>query len=193
MQIRRRLVPRLRIRTAQWCCWFCRRRIIFGSAEITGQFAHHLSDADRWPQNTGRDPSNLTRAAYEEDFLAGEIARAGLVAERHFRDQGALRQDGVGKLGVRQPLRGRVPGHREPEQLSSTVADQALSIRVLPGTMGIRDRPISRRSPGTIRRDCLDHVLIFGERHLRRILTLYSLYYNETRTHLGLRKDAPLR
>ena len=68
--------------------------------------------------------------------------------------------------------------------------------------MGIRDHPISPRSPwqnpyaerliGTLRRDCLDHVLIFGERHLRGILTLYSLYYNETRTHLGLGKDAPL-
>jgi len=70
-------------------------------------------------------------------------------------------------------------------------------------TMGIRDRPISPRSPwqnpyverliGTLRRECLDQVLIYGERHLRRILTLYSLYYNETRTHLGLGKDAPLR
>jgi transposase InsO family protein len=69
--------------------------------------------------------------------------------------------------------------------------------------LGIRDRPISPRSPwqnayverliGTLRRECLDHVLILGERHLRRILTLYSLYYNETRTHLGLAKDAPLR
>jgi transposase InsO family protein len=69
--------------------------------------------------------------------------------------------------------------------------------------MGIRDRPISPRSPwqntyverliGTLRRDCLDHVLIFGERHLRRVLTLYSLYYNETRTHLGLSKDTPRR
>ena len=39
----------------------------------------------------------------------------------------------------------------------------------------------------------LDHVVIFGERHLRRILTLYLLYYNETRTHLGLGKDAPPR
>jgi len=68
---------------------------------------------------------------------------------------------------------------------------------------GIWDRPISPRSPwqnpyveraiGTLRRECLDQVLIFGERHLRRILTLYSLYYNETRTHLGLEKDAPLR
>jgi hypothetical protein len=69
--------------------------------------------------------------------------------------------------------------------------------------MGIGDRPTSPRSPwqnayaerliGTLRRDCLDHVLIFGERHLRRTLTLYSSYYNETRTHLSLDKDAPLR
>jgi|SRR5262245_5234596 len=40
---------------------------------------------------------------------------------------------------------------------------------------------------------CLDHVPIFGERHLRRILPLYSSYYNQTRTHLALGKDAPLR
>jgi transposase InsO family protein len=69
--------------------------------------------------------------------------------------------------------------------------------------MGIRDRPTSPRSPwqnpyaerviGTLRRECLDHVLILGERHLLRILSLYSTYYNRTRTHLGLGKDAPLR
>jgi transposase InsO family protein len=69
-------------------------------------------------------------------------------------------------------------------------------------TMGIRDRPTSPRSPwqnpyaerliGTLRRDCLDHVLIFGARHLRRTLTTYSCYYNESRTHLSLDKDAPL-
>ena len=78
---------------------------------------------------------------------------------------------------------------------------QAFTSRVR--AMGIRDRPISPRSPwqnpyverliGTLRRDCLDHVLIFGERHLRRVLTMYSRYYNETRTHLGLSKDAPGR
>ena len=69
--------------------------------------------------------------------------------------------------------------------------------------MGIRDRPISPRSPwqnphaerliGTLRRECLDHVLIVGERHLRRMLASYSSYYNESRTHLALEKDAPLR
>jgi transposase InsO family protein len=68
--------------------------------------------------------------------------------------------------------------------------------------MGIGDRPISPRSPwqnpyterliGTLRRDCLDHVLILGERNLRQILTSYFSYYNETRTHLSLDKDAPL-
>jgi transposase InsO family protein len=64
---------------------------------------------------------------------------------------------------------------------------QAFTTRIR--KMGIRDRPISPRSPwqnpyaerliGTVRRDCLDHMLIFGERHLLRILSLYSRYYNE--------------
>src|SRR5437660_10674732 len=68
--------------------------------------------------------------------------------------------------------------------------------------MGIRDRPISPRSPwqnghverliGTVRRECLDRMLIFGETHLRQILTLYASYYNESRTHLSLHKHAPL-
>ena len=64
--------------------------------------------------------------------------------------------------------------------------------------MGIRDRPISPRSPwqngyaerliGSIRRDCLDHVVVFGERHLRHLLNSYQKYYNEARTHLSLRQ-----
>jgi transposase InsO family protein len=68
--------------------------------------------------------------------------------------------------------------------------------------MGIRDRPIAPRSPwqngcaerliGSIRRDCLDHVVVFGDRHLRQLLTEYQKYYNEARTHLSLKKDAPI-
>jgi hypothetical protein len=46
---------------------------------------------------------------------------------------------------------------------------------------------------GSIRRECLDHVVVFGEGHLRRILTAYADYYNKVRTHLSLGKDAPLR
>ncbi len=45
---------------------------------------------------------------------------------------------------------------------------------------------------GTIRRECLDHVIVLGERHLRRVLKEYLAYYHESRTHLGLDKDAPV-
>src|ERR1700693_1023315 len=68
--------------------------------------------------------------------------------------------------------------------------------------MGIRDKPTAPVSPwqngfaerliGSIRRDCLDHVIVLGEAHLRRILKSYARYYNETRTHLALGKDAPV-
>jgi transposase InsO family protein len=68
--------------------------------------------------------------------------------------------------------------------------------------MGIRDRPITPRSPrqnghverliGSIRRECLDHVVVLGERHLRHLLSNYATYYNRVRTHLALDKDAPL-
>jgi transposase InsO family protein len=69
-------------------------------------------------------------------------------------------------------------------------------------SMGIRDRPTSPRSPwqngyaerliGSIRRECLDHVIVFGERHLRHLLLCYMKYYNGARTHLSLQKDAPV-
>jgi hypothetical protein len=67
--------------------------------------------------------------------------------------------------------------------------------------MGIRDKPIACGSPwqncfaerliGSIRRECLDHFVILGEAHLRRILGAYSAYYNVSRTHRSLDKDAP--
>src|SRR5258707_89048 len=69
-------------------------------------------------------------------------------------------------------------------------------------SMGIRDRPTPPRSPwqngyaerliGSIRRECLDHVVVFSERHLRHLLLSYMKYYNEARTHLSLEKDAPV-
>jgi putative transposase len=44
---------------------------------------------------------------------------------------------------------------------------------------------------GTIRRECLNHIIVFNERHLMRILSAYIEYYNETRTHKALGKDTP--
>jgi transposase InsO family protein len=68
--------------------------------------------------------------------------------------------------------------------------------------MGIRDKPIAPGSPwqngfaerliGSIRRECADHVIAVGEGHLRRILRSYAPYYNQSRTHRSLNKDAPI-
>ena len=49
----------------------------------------------------------------------------------------------------------------------------------------------AERVIGTIRRECLDHMIILGERHLRRTVKRYATYYNGVRTHLSLEKDSP--
>jgi len=69
--------------------------------------------------------------------------------------------------------------------------------------MGIRDKPISAGSPwqngfaerliGTIRRECVDHLVVLGEAHLRRVLIKFATYYNECRIHRSLNKDAPFQ
>jgi transposase InsO family protein len=51
--------------------------------------------------------------------------------------------------------------------------------------------PYAERLIGSIRRECLDHAIALGERHLRRLLTAYLAYYHGARTHLALEKDAP--
>jgi len=52
--------------------------------------------------------------------------------------------------------------------------------------------PFAERLVGSIRRECLDHVIVLGERHLRKILKSYFDYYHQFRTHLSLAKDAPV-
>src|SRR6266850_4141874 len=51
--------------------------------------------------------------------------------------------------------------------------------------------PCVERLIGSIRRECLDHVIVLGERHLCRMLTSYFDYYHNSRTHLSLDKDPP--
>src|SRR5262249_50017830 len=51
--------------------------------------------------------------------------------------------------------------------------------------------PYAERLIGSIRRECLDHVVIFGERHLHRVLSSYFQYHHDTRTHLSLGKECP--
>jgi putative transposase len=51
--------------------------------------------------------------------------------------------------------------------------------------------PFAERMIGSIRRECLDHIIIFNERHLRHVLSRYFQYHHRTRTHLSLDKDCP--
>ena len=84
---------------------------------------------------------------------------------------------------------------RDRDRIYGAVVTRRLS------AMGIRDKPIAPSSPwqngfaerliGSIRRECLDHIIVLGEAHLRGILKSYADYYNEIRTHRSLNKDTP--
>jgi transposase InsO family protein len=85
---------------------------------------------------------------------------------------------------------------RDRDQIYGAVVTRRLR------AMGIRDKPTAPASPwqngfaerliGSIRRECLDHIIVLGEAHLRRILKSYADYYNGVRTHRSLNKDAPV-
>jgi hypothetical protein len=78
---------------------------------------------------------------------------------------------------------------RDRDQIYGAVVTRRLR------AMGIRDKPITPASPwqnGFAERECLDHLIVFGEEHLLRILKSYADYYNCVRTDRSLHKDAPV-
>jgi transposase InsO family protein len=85
---------------------------------------------------------------------------------------------------------------RDRDRIYGTIVTRRLR------AMGIRDKPIAPASPwqnsfaerliGSIRRECVNHTIVLGETHLRRILQTYARYYNKIRTHRSLDKDAPV-
>ena len=85
---------------------------------------------------------------------------------------------------------------RDRDRIYGTIVTRRLR------AMGIRDKPTAPASPwqnsfaerliGSIRRECVDHFIVLGEAHLRRILRAYTGYYNDIRTHRSLDKDAPV-
>jgi len=82
--------------------------------------------------------------------------------------------------------RDSVYGHVFRQRVKGIGMDEVLTAPQSPW-----QNPFAERLIGSIRRECLDHVLVLGERHLRRTLTRYLAYYHEARTHLSLDKDAP--
>jgi hypothetical protein len=108
----------------------------------------------------------------------------------------------VRKMAAANPLWGAPRIHGELLKRGIEVAERTVS-RLIPTrptppsqtwrtflTNHVRD-PFAERLIGSIRRECLNHVLVLSERHLRNILTGYFKYYHRTRTHLSLSKDAP--
>jgi transposase InsO family protein len=85
---------------------------------------------------------------------------------------------------------------RDRDRIYGTVVTSRLR------AMGIRDKPTALASPwqngfaerliGSIRRECMDHCIVLGQAHLRRLLRSYARYYNDIRTHWSLDKDAPV-
>ena len=85
---------------------------------------------------------------------------------------------------------------RDRDRIYGEVVQEAINI------LGIEPLVISARSPwqngycermvGTIKRECLNHMILLGESHARRVLKRYFEYYHEARTHLGLDKDSPI-
>jgi putative transposase len=76
------------------------------------------------------------------------------------------------------------------EQFRNRVAEMGM-IEVLTAPQSPWQNAFAERLIGSIRRECLDHVIVLGEKHLRKILRSYFEYYQESRTHLSLGKDAP--
>jgi len=85
--------------------------------------------------------------------------------------------------------------HRDRDSIYSSYFDarvQGLGIeQVISAPHAPWQNPFAERVIGSIRRECTDHLIIIGERHLRQILRLYVDYYNTDRTHGSLSKDAP--
>lgn len=103
---------------------------------------------------------------------------------------------------VAQQLREAFPDDRAPqylirdrdrvygEQFRDNVREMGIT-EVLTAPQSPWQNAFAERLIGSIRRECLDHVIVLGEKHLRRILRSYFEYYQESRTHLALGKDPP--
>jgi transposase InsO family protein len=85
--------------------------------------------------------------------------------------------------------------HRDRDRIYGDVFQRRLAgmgiAEVVSAPASPWQNPYAERLIGSVRRECLNHVIVIGERHLRRILSAYLLYYHGARTHLSLEKDAP--
>jgi putative transposase len=105
-------------------------------------------------------------------------------------------------LWTAQQLRHAFPWDEAPRYLVRDRDTTFNSCAATAAAMGIQEVVTAARSPwqnayverliGSIRRECLDHVIVWNERGLRRVLNAYVNYHQRSRTHLSLHKDSPI-
>ena len=83
--------------------------------------------------------------------------------------------------------RDSIYGRMFRKKIKATGISEVISARKSPW-----QNPFAERVIGSIRRDCTDHIIALGERHLVRILLRYATYYNESRCHMSLDGNSPL-
>lgn len=156
--------------------------------------------------------NRLRALGTQRQELAEEIETEASYFERN---AARMRYPKFRKHGLRGDRSGLQNPHRHPSQTLRNVLDRSRRQRghrrpLLPSQPRIRQllgvppamMPLPSRAPtvdcgsterwvGSCRRDLLDHVIILNERHLKRLMSSYLLYYHEDRTHLGLAKDTP--
>src|SRR5437016_691391 len=137
---------------------------------------HHVAGVLRprraRPRPPARSPLQLQRHRASHCHLGGPAGR-GRLPGRH--------------RAVLPPPRSRpVYGERFRRRVKGLGISEVLTAPQSPW-----QNPFAERLIGSVRRDCLNHVVVLGERHLRRILISYFAYYHRARTHLSLDKDAP--
>ena len=85
--------------------------------------------------------------------------------------------------------------HRDRDRIYGDVFQRRLAgmgiVDVVSAPASPWQNPYVERLIGSIRRECLDHVIVINEAHLRRLLNIYGQYYHRSRTHLGFKKDTP--
>jgi hypothetical protein len=89
----------------------------------------------------------------------------------------------IREMSIANPLWGGPRIHGELLKLGIDIGQTSVAKYMAKG---------QERVIGSTRRDCLDHVVVFGERHLLHLLQAYQRYCNEVRVHLSLNKDAPI-
>jgi Integrase core domain len=176
----------------------------------------HKRCGSDWPPFTGTSPKSLSSHLSDRAHMRGRVPRLACYTRRRSgkpREHRGNNPDGLDKKAQRGDRNTSELGHL-PAQLRAEyrrhgpfrgIRDQdgiyGVAVARRLRAMGIRDKPIAPGSPwqnafaerliGSIRRECVDHMVVLGEAHLRRVLKSYARYYNESRIHRALSKDAP--